>query len=126
MVNKMGGFEIGLFVMIAVAVVFLFVSYFVTHYYTYSLQVFYPNHPNITIAQNCSPFMVSASGYLNGKPINPKNTTTCMLPSNIAEGANPFSCNIVGKNITCFSNEALFFNRGNVTWKGTILNASKR
>ena len=45
--------------------------------YPISMQVFYPNHPNITITQNCTDFTTSASGYFNGQPINPTNTTQC-------------------------------------------------
>ena len=90
--------------------------------YPISMQVFYPNHPNITITQNCTGFTTSESGYLNGQPINPQNTTECNLPQSMAQYEyNPFNCNISGKNITCIA--AL---DANVTWKGTILNVSKR
>ena len=90
--------------------------------YPVSMQVFYPNHPNITITQNCTGFTTSASGYLNGQPINPQNTTECNLPQSMAQYEyNPFNCNITGKNITCIT--AL---DANVTWKGTILNVTKR
>ena len=90
--------------------------------YPISMQVFYPNHPNITITQNCTGFTTSESGYLNGQPINPQNTTQCNLPERMAQYEyNPFNCNISGKNITCTA--AL---DANVTWKGTILNVSKR
>jgi hypothetical protein len=90
--------------------------------YPITLQVFYPNHPNMTITQNCTGFTTSESGYLNGQPINPQNTTECNLPQSMAQYEyNPFNCNISGKNITCTA--AL---DENVTWKGTILNISKR
>ena len=90
--------------------------------YPISMQVFYPNHPNITITQNCTSFTTSESGYFNGQPINPQNTTECNLPQSMAQYEyNPFNCNISGKNITCIA--AL---DANVTWKGTILNVSKR
>ena len=90
--------------------------------YPISMQVFYPNHPNITITQNCTGFTTSESGYLNGKPINPLNTTQCNLPERMAQYEyNPFNCDITGKNITCIA--AL---DANVTWQGTILNVSKR
>jgi hypothetical protein len=76
----------------------------------------------MTITQNCTDFTTSESGYLNGQPINPQNTTQCNLPQSIAQYEyNPFNCNISGKNITCIA--AL---DANVTWKGTILNVSKR
>ena len=90
--------------------------------YPVSMQVFYPNHPNITITQNCTGFTTSESGYFNGQPINLTNTTQCNLPERMAQYEyNPFDCNITGKNITCIA--AL---DANVTWKGTILNVSKR
>ena len=90
--------------------------------YPISMQVFYPNHPNITITQNCTDFTTSASGYFNGQPINPQNTTQCNLPERMAQYEyNPFNCNIAGKNITCIA--AL---DAHVTWQGTILNVSKR
>lgn len=95
-----------------------------SYLYPYSLQVLYPNHPNLTITQNCTPFIISVSGYHNGQPINPKNTTDCILPYSIAQNAtNPFDCYIDGKNISC--SEAIF-GVGNETWDGTILNISKR
>ena len=90
--------------------------------YPISMQVFYPNHPNMTITQNCTGFTTSESGYLNGQPINPQNTTECNLPQSMAQYEyNPFNCNISGKNITCIA--AL---DAHVTWQGTILNVSKR
>ena len=90
--------------------------------YPISMQVFYPNHPNITITQNCTAFTTSALGYLNGQPINPQNTTQCNLPQSMAlDYSNPFNCNISSKNITCTG-----YLDENVTWKGTILNISKR
>ena len=92
--------------------------------YPISMQVFYPNHPNITITQNCTGFTTYASKYLNGQPINPKNTTACNLPINITQKATElFSCSIFGKNITCTN---AIIGSGNATWKGTILNVSKR
>ena len=90
--------------------------------YPISMQVFYPNHPNMTITQNCTAFTTTISGSINGQPINPQNTTECNLPERMAQYEyNPFNCNISGKNITCTA--AL---DANVTWKGTILNVSKR
>ena len=91
--------------------------------YPISMQVFYPNHPNLTISQNCTAFIISASSYINGQPTNLKNTTQCWLPSSMDSNAlfnAPFNCNIKGTNITC---KATF---PNVTWEGTILNVSKR
>lgn len=87
-----------------------------------SMQVFYPNNPNLTITQNCTAFSVSSSGYLNGQPINLTNTTNCNLPQNMAinDSNNPFKCNITNKTIDCTSIYS------NITWKGTILNVSKR
>ena len=93
--------------------------------YPISLHVFYPNHPNLTITQNCTTFTTTSSGYLNGQLIDPKNTTQCNLPSSMDPHAlfnGLFGCDIVGKNITC-SNWMIY---ANVTWKGTILNVSKR
>ena len=92
--------------------------------YPISMQVFYPNHPNLTIIQNCTPFTTSASGYLNGQPTNPKNTTQCNLPPRITQNATePFTCGIIGKKITCIN---AIFGVGNEVWQGTILNVSKR
>ena len=90
--------------------------------YPISMQVFYPNHPNMTITQNCTGFTTSESGYFNGQPINPTNTTTCYLPQNMApDDSNPFNCNISNKSITCSGTSY-----PSVTWQGTILNVSKR
>ena len=89
--------------------------------YPISMQVFYPNHPNLTITQNCTGFTTSESGYLNGQPINLTNTTQCNLPQSRPQYENPYDCNISGKNITCIA-----FLDENMTWKGTILNVSKR
>ena len=90
--------------------------------YPITLQVFYPNHPNMTITQNCTGFTTTNSGYINGQPINPKNTTQCNLPWNMApDDSNPFSCNISNKSITCSGT-----GYSSVIWKGTILNVSKR
>lgn len=92
--------------------------------YSVSLQVSYPNHPNLTIIQNCTSFTTSASGYLNGQPINPQNTTQCTLPQSMQSNAalfnQLFNCNINGNHITCNTTFP------NVTWQGTILNVSKR
>ena len=91
--------------------------------YPISMQVFYPNHPNITIIQNCTGFTTTNSGYINGQPINPKNTTQCNLPQSMApDDSNPFNCNISNKSIICSGTPP----GQNVTWKGTILNVSKR
>ena len=87
--------------------------------YPITMQVFYPNHPNMTITQNCTGFTTSESGYLNGQPINETNTTTCILPYNIAKTTNPFTCSIQNKTITC--DVANYY-----IWSGTILNVSKR
>ena len=90
--------------------------------YPLTIQVFYPNHPNMTITQNCTGFTTSESGYLNGQPINPQNTTQCNLPWNMApDDSNPFNCNISNKSITCSGT-----GYSSVIWKGTILNVSKR
>ena len=87
--------------------------------YPITMQVFYPNHPNMTITQNCTDFTTSESGYLNGQPINETNTTTCILPHRIANTTYPFTCSIQNKAITC--NAANYY-----IWQGTILNVSKR
>ena len=89
--------------------------------YPISMQVFYPNHPNITITQNCTGFTTSESGYLNGQPINPQNTTECNLPQIMAQYENPYDCNITNKSITCSGT-----GYSSVIWSGTILNVSKR
>ena len=100
--------------------------------YPISMQVFYPNHPNITIIQNCTGFTTTNSGYINGQPINPKNTTQCNLPASMIDnyGIDPFNCNITGKNITCttslLDSASLLGASTNITWSGTILNVSKR
>ena len=100
--------------------------------YPISMQVSYPNHPNLTITQNCTDFTTSASGYLNGQPINPQNTTECNLPASMIDnyGIDPFNCNITGKNITCttslLDSASLLGASTNITWSGTILNVSKR
>ena len=98
--------------------------------YPISMQVFYPNHPNITITQNCTGFTTSESGYFNGQPINLTNTTQCNLPQNMAHPNNynyynPFTCSIIGRNITCNSSGLGGINE-NATWQGIILNVSKR
>lgn len=86
-----------------------------------SMTVFYPNHPNITVTQTCTPINTSALGYFNGKAINPKSTTKCDLPANIAPpNSNPFNCSIINENITCVSDG---FN-DNITWEGKVLNVS--
>ena len=88
--------------------------------YPVSMQVFYPN---LTITQNCTKFSVSSSGYLNGQPITPQNTTECHLPQSMApDDSNPFNCKIMNKSIICSGTPP----GQNVTWKGTILNVSKR
>ena len=120
-----GGFIVG---MIIGSIIFA--SFANINQYPISMQVFYPNHPNITITPNCTAFSNSASGYLNGQPINPQNTTECNLPENMTKNVtvNPFNCNITGKNITCIGEEngISISEEENVTWKGTILNVSKR
>ena len=91
--------------------------------YPISMQVFYPNHPNLPITQNCTAFTTSSSGYFNGQPINPQNTTTCILPQNMAlDNSNPFNCNIKDNSIICTGTPL----GQNVTWQGTILNVSTR
>ena len=107
----------------------IFASFASINQYPISIQVFYPNHPNITITQNCTDFTTSALGYINGNLI-PQNTTECNLPQSMAHlndynYYNPFICNIIGKNITCNSSGLYGINE-NATWKGTILNVSKR
>jgi hypothetical protein len=88
--------------------------------YPISMQVFYPNHPNLTITQNCTGFTTSESGYINGQPINQTNTTTCILPHSIANTTYPFTCSIQNKTITCNAADNYYI------WQGTILNVSKR
>ena len=115
------GFTSGLIVGLIIAIVYIAPTASISQY-PISMQVFYPNHPNITITQNCTGFTTSESGYLNGQPINLTNTTQCNLPERMAQYEyNPFNCNIAGKNITCIA--AL---DAHVTWQGTILNVSKR
>ena len=99
--------------------------------YPISMRATYANKPNITITQNCTAFSVSSKGYVNGKPIDPKNTTECEFPSNMSKNTiTPFECHIFGKNMTC-TNE-IFGTGGftskdyNITWNGVILNFSKR
>ena len=100
--------------------------------YPISMQVFYPNHPNLTITQNCTGFTTSESGYLNGQPINLTNTTECNLPASMIDNYSiePFNCNITGKNITCstslLDSASLLGASTNITWQGIILNVSKR
>ena len=120
-----GGFIVGIIVGSII-----FASFASINQYPISMQVFYPNHPNITITQNCTTFSNSASGYINGNPINPQNTTECNLPQSMAHPNNynyynPFTCSIIGKNITCNSSGLDGINE-NATWKGTILNVSVR
>ena len=119
----LGGFIVGIIVGSII-----FASFASINQYPISMQVFYPNHPNITITQNCTTFSNSASGYINGNPINPQNTTECNLPQSMAHPNNynyynPFTCSIIGKNITCNSSGLDGINE-NATWKGTILNVS--
>ena len=119
-----GGFIVGIIVGSII-----FASFASINQYPISIQVFYPNHPNITITQNCTDFTTSALGYINGNLI-PQNTTECNLPQSMAHlndynYYNPFICNIIGKNITCNSSGLYGINE-NATWKGTILNVSKR
>ena len=112
----------GLIIGIVIALIYLVPMASIAQY-PISMQVFYPNHPNMTITQNCTSFTTSASGYINGQPINPQNTTTCNLPQNMAPSdSNPFNCNISNKSITCSGSSYI----KNVTWQGTILNVSKR
>ena len=119
-----GGFIVGIIVGSII-----FASFASINQYPISIQVFYPNHPNITITQNCTDFTTSALGYINGNLI-PQNTTECNLPQSMAHlndynYYNPFICNIIGKNITCNSSGLYGINE-NATWKGTILNVSRR
>ena len=119
--SVVAGIMSGLIIGLIIAIVYIAPTANMSQY-PISMQVFYPNHPNIIITQNCTGFTTSASGYLNGQPINPQNTTECNLPQSMAQYEyNPFNCNITGKNITCTA--AL---DENVTWKGTILNVTKR
>ena len=119
-----GGFIVGIIVGSII-----FASFASINQYPISIQVFYPNHPNITITQNCTDFTTSALGYINGNLI-PQNTTECNLPQSMAHlndynYYNLFICNIIGKNITCNSSGLYGINE-NATWKGTILNVSRR
>ena len=113
--------QLGLIIGLIIALVYIAPMVSMSQY-PISMQVFYPNHPNITITQNCTGFTTSESGYLNGQPINETNTTTCYLPQNMApDDSNPFNCNISNKSITCSGTSY-----PSVTWQGTILNVSKR
>ena len=105
---------------ISVAITLIYIAPIVSvMQYPITMQVFYPNHPNMTITQNCTGFTTSESGYLNGQPINETNTTTCILPHRIANTTYPFTCSIQNKAITC--NVVNYY-----IWQGTILNVSKR
>ena len=117
-VGTLGGFSVG----VVIALIYISPMASIAQY-PISMQVFYPNHPNLTITQNCTAFSVSSSGYLNGQPLNQTNTTACSLPQNMAPSdSNPFNCNISNKSITCSGSSYI----KNVTWQGTILNVSKR
>ena len=72
----------GLIIGIVIALIYLVPMASIAQY-PISMQVFYPNHPNMTITQNCTAFTTSALGYLNGQPINPQNTTQCNLPQSM-------------------------------------------
>jgi hypothetical protein len=112
----------GIIISIAIILIYLAPMASVMQY-PITMQVFYPNHPNMTITQNCTGFTTSESGYLNGQPINETNTTTCILPHSMAlDYSNPFNCNITNKSIICTGTPP----GQNVTWKGTILNVNKR
>ena len=120
--SAVAGIMSGLIIGLIIAIVYIAPTANISQY-PISMQVFYPNHPNITITQNCTGFTTSESGYFNGQPINPQNTTQCNLPQNMAPyDSNPFSCNIMNKSIICTGT----FPGQNVTWQGTILNVSKR
>ena len=112
--GTIGGVFIGLIITLTLLVPMANVAQ-----YPISMQVFYPNHPNLTITQKCTGFTTSESSYFNGEPINETNTTTCILPHSIANTTYPFTCSIQNKTITC--NVANYY-----IWKGTILNVSKR
>ena len=114
------GIMSGLIIGLIIAIVYIAPTANMSQY-PISMQVFYPNHPNLTITQNCTGFTTSESGYLNGQPINLTNTTQCNLPQSRPQYENPYDCNISGKNITCIA-----FLDENMTWKGTILNVTKR
>ena len=120
--SAVAGLMHGLLIGLVIALVYIAPIAFIAEY-PISMQVFYPNHPNITIIQNCTGFTTTNSGYINGQPINPKNTTQCNLPQSMApDDSNPFNCNITNKSIICTGTPP----GQNVTWKGTILNVSKR
>ena len=127
----LAGIVSGLLLGIIIALIYIAPTASISQY-PISMQVFYPNHPNITITQNCTGFTTSESGYLNGQPINLTNTTQCNLPASMIDnyGIEPFNCNITGKNITCstslLNSASLLGASTNITWKGTILNVSKR
>ena len=122
LIGSLSGFIVG------IAITLIYIAPIVSvMQYPITMQVFYPNHPNMTITQNCTGFTTSESGYFNGQPINPQNTTQCNLPQNMAPyGSNPFSCNIMNKSIICTGTFPGQFPGQNVTWQGTILNVSKR
>ena len=117
LIGSLSGFIVG------IAITLIYIAPIVSvMQYPITMQVFYPNHPNMTITQNCTGFTTSESGYFNGQPINPQNTTQCNLPQNMApDDSNPFNCNISNKSITCSGTSY-----PSVTWQGTILNVSKR
>ena len=123
-VGILSGFIIGIIITITSLVPMANLSQ-----YSISMQVFYPNHPNLTITQNCTAFTTTMSGYLNGSPINQTTTTKCILPQSMAHPNNynyynPFTCSIIGKNISCYSSGLDGINE-NSTWKGTILNVKR-
>jgi hypothetical protein len=113
------------YILILPVIVIIVEIYFIlVPQYTISMQVFYPSHPNLTITQSCTDFVTTTSGYLNGQPINLKNVTYCHLPFNMTQNfSEPFSCGIIGKNITCVNS---IFGDGSEIWQGTILNVSNR
>ncbi len=88
--------------------------------YPLSMRVFYANHPNMTVTQNCTDIM-SALDYVNGQPINLVNTTRCLLPASISKQSNPFACTIDNENISCIGGASPV-----ITWQGTIVDVGKR
>ena len=84
-------------------------------FYNVSIKVFYPNHPNLTITQHCTPFR--ATNYFNSEPTD--NVTTCILPQ---EDNDTGTCYITNTKIECYYYH-LYKGTFDI-WEGQILNVS--
>lgn len=101
----------GIIVAGIVSIIFIFPAIQLSTY-PISLTVLYPNHPNLTITQNCTPFTTGYNSTYNGQELGRYNTTDCLI------NGTAYSCSITNKTISCTTS--------NSTWQGTILNVSKR